>query len=855
MSERLFHSNVSIASGNHIYLERPQIDRLLEKAAQNPVVIVCAGAGYGKTHSVYSFVRKYDAAICWIQFSERDNISERFWENFVTAVSVINKKAAVKLARIDFPETERQFERYLEIARADTPPAGRCVFVYDDFHLINNKAVLRFIECSITASFPTITSILIARNEPAVNLVKLESKGLLGRITEEDLRFSREELVEYFRLQNIRPSPQTVSSVYHDTEGWAFAIHLAGLSLKNAPTGAGYVPQAMRSNIFKLIESEIMSVISEDLRKFLIRLSLIAHLVPDLLREIAAGRPLVEEMEQIGSFIRFDAYLNAYQIHHLFLDYLSGKQHELSDEEKREVYQKAASWCAQNNHKLDAINYYEKVGDYERLIDVVRTMPSMLQNHIARMLLEILERAPEEIYDRIAVAQVIRTGLYFTLEMFEKAEEELVKVIARLETLPPSPVVNQTLAGCCYNLGFLGLTTSPFTRNYNYAHYFERSKHYFTLSPFEMKPPISVFPLSSYICRVNSEEKEEMEKCIEGFAATVSYVPAIMGGCTMGLDDLARGELAFFRGDLSAAEQITLKALESARKGDQYEIANRALFYLLRLNLARGNYKNIQDIFEQLEAQLSEQYYLNRFTYYDIVTGWYYSQIGQTCKLAPWLKNDFEESDLNSLAHGLELLVRAKYHCAERRYPTALAVLESREDRNSRWAFVLGKIEKKTLESVCRYQNRDREGAFAVLETAYNLALPNALFMPFTEMGKYMRTLTDAAIKDKATAIPREWLETVRRNASGYAKKLFAVAEQERPSFLQEGTSNQGVNLSPRESEVLMGLYQGMTREEIAGISSLSTNTVKSVIRSIYNKLGAVNKADAIRIAVSLGLV
>jgi LuxR family maltose regulon positive regulatory protein len=55
--------------------------------------------------------------------------------------------------------------------------------------------------------------------------------------------------------------------------------------------------------------------------------------------------------------------------------------------------------------------------------------------------------------------------------------------------------------------------------------------------------------------------------------------------------------------------------------------------------------------------------------------------------------------------------------------------------------------------------------------------------------------------------------------------------------------------------QVLTGLYQGMTREEIAGVSSLSVNTVKSAIRSIYNKLGAINKADALRIAASQGLV
>jgi LuxR family maltose regulon positive regulatory protein len=283
---------------------------------------------------------------------------------------------------------------------------------------------------------------------------------------------------------------------------------------------------------------------------------------------------------------------------------------------------------------------------------------------------------------------------------------------------------------------------------------------------------------------------------------------------------------------------------------------NWALFFLLRSFLARGNYEAIEDILKQLEAQLAEERYPTRFTHYDIITGWYYAHTGQERKLAPWLKNDFEESDLNSIVFGLEVLVKAKYHFTERRYPAALAVLESQGTRSGLWDFVLGRIEKKTLEAVCRYQLRDKTAAFAALEEAYRLAHPNALYMPFMEMGKNMRTLAAAVLKEKATAIPPAWLERVRRNASGYAKKLFSVTEHYRqPEQGRRQNSRSGMALSRREMEVLTGLSQGLTREEIAGLASISINTVKSVIRSIYNKLGAVNRADAVRIATSMGLV
>ncbi|MDR1929653.1 MAG: helix-turn-helix transcriptional regulator, partial [Treponema sp.] len=103
MPDKTFQSNVLLSPGNQIYLVRPQIDLLLEKAVRNSVVIVCAGAGYGKTQAVYSFVRKYRVLTSWMQLSERDNIGERFWENFIATVTLVNKKAAGKLGKIEFP--------------------------------------------------------------------------------------------------------------------------------------------------------------------------------------------------------------------------------------------------------------------------------------------------------------------------------------------------------------------------------------------------------------------------------------------------------------------------------------------------------------------------------------------------------------------------------------------------------------------------------------------------------------------------------------------------------------------------------------------------------------------------------
>jgi LuxR family maltose regulon positive regulatory protein len=857
MEHRTFHSNVPIIMQNQAYLDRPHLKNLLEKAVRSPLVVVSAGAGYGKTQAVYSFLRDSSYTTLWLQLSEADNNEWRFWENFVRTFSFSNREVAVKFLELGFPDTEEKFNRYRIFYRALLSAESQYIVVIDDFHLIYNKQVAHFIEHSIDAyinsTYKNISTILISRIEPSINTGKFLSKGRLIRITEDDLRFSREEISAYFKMLSINLPLDSMSELYQDTEGWAFAIHLAGLSLRKGSLAIDYGKSFIRLNIFKLIEGEVFSPLSADMQKYLVKLSLIDHLAPELLVEIAVRESLIEEMERIGSFIRFDTYLHVYQIHHLFLEYLSGKQKQLTEEEKKDVYIKAGCWCAEHNMKMAAINYYEKAGDYANVIAVIYTLPLVLPDKIARYILELLDRTPREMYDKNPLIYMLRSRMQTSLTMFKEASEELKVIIPKIESLPPSPMNHRVLMGCYISLGFIGIITSTYTRNFSFTECFEKAAYHGRLSGHVSKPPVSVVSLGSYVCRVQSAEKGELERYIDAITAIVPNAAVAMGGCAWGMDDLARAELAYFRGDLPGAENFARLALGKAREREQYEIENRALFYLLRISLARGNTGEIQELIKQMEAQLAQNYYFNRFTYHDIVLGWYYTQIGQTEPLASWLKSDFKVSNLNSMARGIEIMVRAKYHFCERKYSTALAFLENREDLYDAGAFLIGKIEMLVLEAVCRYRSRDREGAFELLERAYKLARPNALYMPFMELGKAMRTLAGAAIKEGYAGIPRSWLERVRRHASAYAQKIFAAAEKYR--FPQKKRPETGAALSRRETAVLIGLSQGLTREEIAEDEGISINTVKSVIRSVYNKLGAVNRADAVRIAAEAGLL
>lgn len=64
-----------------------------------------------------------------------------------------------------------------------------------------------------------------------------------------------------------------------------------------------------------------------------------------------------------------------------------------------------------------------------------------------------------------------------------------------------------------------------------------------------------------------------------------------------------------------------------------------------------------------------------------------------------------------------------------------------------------------------------------------------------------------------------------------------------------------GPSLSPRETEVLALLADGLSANQIGKRLFISESTIKTHIGKIYDKLGAQNRAQAVMIAVRAGLV
>ena len=106
-----------------------------------------------------------------------------------------------------------------------------------------------------------------------------------------------------------------------------------------------------------------------------------------------------------------------------------------------------------------------------------------------------------------------------------------------------------------------------------------------------------------------------------------------------------------------------------------------------------------------------------------------------------------------------------------------------------------------------------------------------------------------------------QWLAHVRPGSvQNYALQLLSQFDSEIPSIrgLQEKAATSGAlfdPLSPREQEVLHLLALGKTNSEIAQQLIVARGTIKAHTASIYRKLDASNRTEAVARARQLGIL
>jgi len=842
------------------FLPRPRVDEIFDKAVSSKLVYVIAGAGYGKTQAVYHYVEQQPNAIVrWLQLSESDNIGSRYWESLTHNIAYDNPDLAFKLRELGFPETNARFKQFAEIIKSTEHRSNKTYLVLDDFHLIHSKQALTFAERCAHLNIPGACVIIISRTEPDINTVSLFSKGLASTITENELRFSESEILGFFKQKNIPFSMSELPQLVDATKGWALAIKLLSLVLKRMPKNLHLALNTMKQNVFKLMDTEAWSVFPLETQKMMVKLSLVSDLPLTPMRDIVDDASFLQYKLHLASFVWFDSFIGDYRVHPLYVEFLQSKHNILSYEEKQDTYRWAAQWCCKNNFYLDAMSYYEKSYQYDQMLEMLLSYPFKLPYDTCEFFLTILEKIDpdnKEHSDRsiLLLKNLFIPLLYSGMGKYDEARERSFDIIRKWEN-SDLPVASYLLYTAYSNLAYIDTYTCVVTHEYNFPDYLKKAVEYLenpSIPPVDVAGAFSVIDVRSFACLVGEgADLSEFDKFHEISKESAKYITKTPHNMYYGYEDLVGCELAFFRNQLVLARSYAHSAILKAREKKQYSIESVAQYYLLRIAIHEGDTSLVKEILRQLRTHLDNPDFWNRQMLYDLITGSVFAYVGLTRMVPSWIIVDEKETTAEVRIPVRELIVCVGYYLTCRKYKQAFAILCNSYPRDPQERFYFGELAFTLLHAYTRFKTGDIEGAIKDFEKAYLMSFNGEFEMTFIELGRTFHQLASAAYKHEGCIIPAEWIKTIDRKASIYAKRIDIVMN----SIKREEHIKEPVLLSDREQDVLNDLYQGLSRDEIAANRFLSINTVKKILQSIYIKLDANNNVDAIRIAIEKKLV
>jgi LuxR family maltose regulon positive regulatory protein len=374
---------------------------------------------------------------------------------------------ADRLREFGFPETLARFKQFADILKAAEHRSHKTLLVLDDFHLIHSKQALTFAERCAHLKIPGACVIILSRKEPEINAVSLFAKGKACTISEDELRFTSDELEDFLKLRGLPFFKNDLPRLVDATKGWALAIQLFSLVLKRNPQNFNHALDTMKQNVFKLFETEAWNDLPDDIRKILIRSALVADL--PLLHDLFNNDSHIQKTSQLSSFIWFDSLSGDYRVHPLYQEFLQSRQDILSENEKQDTYRQAAQWCSENNFYLDTVHYYAKSRQFDLVLDTLFSYPFKLPHDICEYCLTVLEDIIPVDDERSDISYLLLKNLFIPLLLagagrYEEAETKSWDTIREWEHSDAE--VAASLLGAAYsNLGISVYTPAPFRIN------------------------------------------------------------------------------------------------------------------------------------------------------------------------------------------------------------------------------------------------------------------------------------------------------------------------------------------------------------------------------------------------------
>jgi len=348
------------------FIHRPRLHDLLDGITSQPLTLVIAPAGSGKTLLVSAWIAQCPLPTTWLSLDEADHDDPQFWSDLMAALEQLvpgcaeTARAQLSIGR-PVPDVVVQL-----IDDLDGTSNDDVVLVIDDAHVLNDLVTSAPLARFIDHLPPYLHVVLLSRRDLQLPVDRWRGRGQLVEARFPELRFSLAEA----RAMLTQLVPDLTDTEMTDaatrSDGWAAGLQLSALAARSSLAR----PELQLSvDTHTLVEDylwhEVLNTAGQDVVEVLLRTSVVDRVNSGLasaLTDRADAADLLLEAEALGLFVvRLGSDEGWFRIHPLVRTILF---EELTRRSMHlEQHRRAAKWLEDAGETPEALEHWLLAGE------------------------------------------------------------------------------------------------------------------------------------------------------------------------------------------------------------------------------------------------------------------------------------------------------------------------------------------------------------------------------------------------------------------------------------------------------------------------------------------------------------
>ena len=414
----------------------------------------------------------------WLSCDEADADPVRFWAGFIEAPRAVAPGFGADAAELLAMDGVMSADVTASIANdAARLPAGS-VLVIDDFHAA--PAAARSMT-DLVERWPARNAqlVLASRVDPPVRLHRLRLSGELCELRDSDLYLSLSESGALLENFGVRVAPGELALLHRRSEGWVAALQMAALTLRRTKDQA-QIARALDVRGHAIAEYFIGEVLEQqppEVAAFMLETSVLDELTADACAAVTGRQDaaaLLRRIEAANLFIvALDDDRTSYRYHHLVREVLRAQLRALDRGRELTLQLRVAEWLESTGDTRGATRYFLAAGQADRALGLLqeRVAADLLHDPAAPAALDLstvdlslLTAVPERLLgltaDLLLWGDAVRGGQY--LDVLERSQavippdSRLASRLAVLRSLHCG-LLGEATEAVCYGLAARGI--------------------------------------------------------------------------------------------------------------------------------------------------------------------------------------------------------------------------------------------------------------------------------------------------------------------------------------------------------------------------------------------------------------